>query len=79
VLLERGLRIRRGLIAPQLVDQAIARHRLAQVQEQNREDAPLLRPTEREPLLAVVDLERPEQAVVEQACQSRKVPPLSAR
>ena len=54
VLLKRGLRVRGRALAPELVDEAIARDGLAAVEKEDREDASLSRPAEREPPLAVV-------------------------
>ena len=74
VLLERGLRISGGPLAPELVDQPIARHGLAGVEKEDREDASLSRTAERELPLAVTHLERAENAEVERARQIANVP-----
>jgi hypothetical protein len=74
VLLKRGLRVRRRALAPQLVDEAIARQSLAGVEKEDRENASLSCPAERQLPLAVVCLERAEYAEVERARQTANVP-----
>ena len=48
---------------PQLVDQPVARDSLASVQQQDREQLPLLPTTKRNLRLAVVNLERTQNQV----------------
>ncbi len=72
VLLKRGLRIGRRALAPELVDEPIARDRLAGVQQEDRENAALPRATERKLPLAVTHLERAENAEIERARQMRE-------
>ena len=74
MLLKRGLRIRRRPLAPELVDETIARDRLAGAEKEDREDAALPRPAERQLPLAVVHLERAENAEVERGRQTANVP-----
>jgi hypothetical protein len=74
VLLKRRLRIRRRPLPPELVDQAVAGNGLARAEEEDRENAPLTCAAERQPPLAVVNLERAENAEVERARQMPNVP-----
>ena len=74
MLLKRRLRIRRRPLAPELVDQPIARDRLAGVEKEDRENAALPRPAERKLPLAVIYLERAEYAEIERARQMANVP-----
>ena len=74
MLLKRGLRVRGRALAPELVDEAVARDGLAAVEKEDRENASLSRPAERQPPLAVVCLERAENAEVERARQMANVP-----
>jgi len=60
VALHELVRASRRLIAPQLVDETLARDRLVCVQEQNAEQSALLRSAERHSAPVVVDLERTE-------------------
>ena len=55
---------RRGRLAPELVDQALARDELVRMQEQDRQDEPLLQPAQRDRLALVDHLERPEDPVL---------------
>ena len=79
VLLKRGLRISRRPLAPELVDQPVARDGLAGAEQEHRENAALPGPAERKLPLAVTHLERAENAEVERARQMANVPrmPLS--
>jgi hypothetical protein len=74
VLLQCSLRVGGRVLAPELVGEAIARDGLAGMQKEDREDASLPRPAEREPPLVVVHLERAENAEVERARQVANVP-----
>jgi hypothetical protein len=69
VLLQCGLRVRRGVVAPELVDEPVARERLATMQDEQRENAALPRSAECENPLAFDHLERTENAEVERARQ----------
>jgi hypothetical protein len=53
---------RRRSVAPQLIDQTIARDRLPTAQQQDREQRPLLRPAEQNRPLLLDHLERPQDA-----------------
>jgi hypothetical protein len=53
---------RRRSLAPQLIDQTIARDRLPAAQHQDREQRPLLRPAEQNRPLLLDHLERPQNA-----------------
>jgi hypothetical protein len=74
VLLERRLRVRGRTVTPELVDQAIAGHDLAGVQEQDGEHCPLTRPSELQRPPVVQDLERAEEAEFEAVSQGATVP-----
>ncbi len=74
MLLKRGRRRPRRPLAPELVDQPVARDRLAGAQNEDREDAALPRATERKLPLAVTHLERAENAEIERARQIANVP-----
>jgi hypothetical protein len=74
VLLKRSLRVSRRPLAPELVDEPVAGHGLPGVEEEDREDTALPRPTERQPALAVVYLERAEYEEVERPGQIANVP-----
>src|SRR5436190_1337086 len=54
----------RRRLAPELVDQALARDELVRMQEQDRQDEPLLQPSQRDRLALVDHLERPEDPVL---------------
>ena len=54
----------RRRLAPELVDQALARDELVRMQEQDRQDEPLLQPAQRDRLALVDHLERPEDPVL---------------
>ena len=69
MLLERGLSIGGGTVAPELVDEPIARDRLAAVEDEQRENAPLPRSAECQDPLALEHLERTENPEVERARQ----------
>ena len=80
MLLQGGLCVLRRIVTPELVDQAVGRDDLARVQEQDREDAPLLRPSEADLPIAVSNLEWAEDAEVKAAGRQRaNVPRPSAR
>jgi hypothetical protein len=74
VLLKRGLRVRGRALAPELVDETIARDGLAVVEKEDRENASLPRPAERQLTFAVAYLERAENEEVERARQTANVP-----
>jgi hypothetical protein len=74
VLLKRSLGVSRWLLAPELVDEPVARHRLAGVEKEDREDAALSRPTERKSTFAVIYLERAEYEEIERPGQIANVP-----
>jgi hypothetical protein len=74
VLLQGSVRVGRRVLAPELVDEAVARDGLAAVQKEDREDASLSRPAERQLPLAVAYLERAENEEVERARQTANVP-----
>ena len=61
-VLERGRRRLRALLAPELLDDAIARQHLARVDQQEREERPRSLSSEREWALRPDDLERSEDA-----------------
>jgi len=69
VLLERRRRVLRRRIPPELVREPVARDRLARVQQQDREEAALLRSAEAQRSPPIPDLERPEQQEFESGCQ----------
>src|SRR5436190_23171971 len=54
----------RRRLAPEVVDQALARDELVRMQEQDRQDEPLLQPAQRDRLALVDHLERPEDPVL---------------
>jgi hypothetical protein len=60
VHLQRRRRARRGVIAPQAVDQSIGGDGPVQVEEQHRQHRPLLRPAERDRQPVLERLEHPE-------------------
>ena len=60
VVLQRRLRAGGRLVVPDAVDQSLRRDDLVRVEQEQREHRAPLRPTERQSLLAVEDLERPE-------------------
>ena len=74
MLLKRRGGIRRRPLAPELVDQPIARDGLAGVENEDREHAALPGAAERKLPLAVTHLERAENAEIERARQIANVP-----
>jgi hypothetical protein len=74
VLLERRRGVLRRIVAPEQVDEPVGGDDLAGVEQQDGEDAALLRAAERQAPLAVEDLERAEEPVVEAVAQSATVP-----
>jgi hypothetical protein len=74
VLLQRRRGVLRRVVAPQQIDEPVGRDDLARIEEQDGEDAALLRAAERQAPLAVEDLERTEEPVVEAVAQSATVP-----
>ena len=56
---------RRRLVAPELVDQAVSRNDLVRAQQQDGEQRPLLRSSERQDTSTVSDLERAEKPEVQ--------------
>ena len=74
VLLQRRLGVGGRSVAPELVDEPIARERLSAVQDEQREDALLPRSAECEDALALEHLEWAENAEVERARQGANVP-----
>jgi hypothetical protein len=74
VLLEGGLGISGRVVAPELVDEAVARDRLGRVKHEDRENASLLDPAESDLALAVEHFERSEDAEVERRRQVANVP-----
>jgi hypothetical protein len=77
MLLQRGLRVCRRVLTPELVDQAIAGDGLARVENEDREDASLLHSSEAKLALALPDFEGAEDAEVQAARQSANVPRVS--
>jgi hypothetical protein len=62
--LQRLGRASRRILAPQLVDQAVGRERLVEVDQQQRQQSARLASRKREPAVTVEDLERAEDAEV---------------
>jgi hypothetical protein len=71
-------RRRRRLLAPQLVDQAVAAERLPGVQEQHRQQRPLPRAADRHHTVAVDDLQWPEDAEFDAQSRDRTGPAVTA-
>ena len=78
VLLEGGRGVLGRVVAPKDVDQAIARDDGAPAEEKQGQQAPLLHAAEANLPVALPDLERAEDAVVESARQGSTVPRVSA-
>jgi hypothetical protein len=74
VLLERSRGVLRRRLAPQLLDQPVARDDRARVEQQQREQASLLRAAETYLPLVLPDLERAEETEIEARSQSATVP-----
>jgi hypothetical protein len=55
------------VVGPQLLDQPVARHDAVGLEQQDRQQRPLLGPTEREPVTVRADLERAEDAEVDRS------------
>jgi streptogramin lyase len=72
VRLERGGGVGRRGVAPELLDQAVGRDRLARVQQEEREQGPLFRPPETKRLRPIPDLERAEDQIVQIRAQKRE-------
>lgn len=70
--LERFRGRARRPLAPELVDQPVARDRLVRVQKKEDKESPLLPGTERKHSIAVSDLDRPEDPELHEVI----VPPL---
>jgi hypothetical protein len=75
VLLEGGGRVVGRMCTPELVDESVGRDRFIGMEQEEREDAPLLRSTEAEHALAVPHLERAEDPEFETGRQAPNVPP----
>ena len=69
MLLKRGLGVRGRSLAPELVDETVARNGLPRQEKKDRENASLPRSAERKLPLAVENLERPKYAEIERARQ----------
>lgn len=67
---------RRWMLAPQPVDQSIARHRLVPAEQQDGEQGPLPLTANRHELAVNAYLSRPKQAVIEHC---RTPPPVRAK
>jgi hypothetical protein len=76
VRLQRHPGVLRWRLAPELVDEPIARDELVRPEQKDRENSSLLRAAEVEGVLAFPDLERPQDAEVEHGAN---VPPLTSR
>ena len=61
IRLQRGGRLRRRLLSPQLLDQPIQRHHMVSVDQQDREQHTLLGASQLDPALPVLGLERSQQ------------------
>src|ERR1700722_12602010 len=69
--LQRFRRRRRWSLAPQLIDQKVAGHRLASAQEQDRQKRPVLRAAEHKPSFLVDALHRPQDSESKHDLQRR--------
>jgi hypothetical protein len=63
--LDRRLRLTRRAITPQLIDQPIRGNHPIRIDQEQRKHSPLLGTPERQPPLAVPDLERTEDPILE--------------
>jgi hypothetical protein len=79
VLLQRGLGVLGGVLAPQLVDEPVGRDDFARVEQQDRENAALLGSAETDLPVPVSSRKGSEDAEFEAAGQGANVPRLSAR
>ena len=74
MLLKRRRSVLRGVVPPQLLDEAIARDDSARLEQQQSENASLLDTAEAKLPLTLPDLERAEDAEVEASRQRMTVP-----
>jgi hypothetical protein len=65
VAVQDGVHRRRGVVAPELLDEPLARDDLVRVQDKKGEQRALLRAAERQRALRLCGLERPEDLEVE--------------
>ena len=74
VRVERGLRVVGRALAPERVDQAVARDDLARVEQQHGDQRLLLRPAESQRPVAPPNVEGPEHVKLQAVCQSATLP-----